>query len=312
MSIALEKIHLDNSTNRPPLESISYTDFAASRWQTAQADRFSKPVRQKYRLFLLSLFGSATHRASFAHVESFCMFIGYPRSGHTLIGSILDAHPNAIIADELNALRYVHGGFGKSQLFYLLLRNSRRAAAAGRKRTGYVYQIPGQWQGRYERLRVIGDKMGHAAAPRLAADPDLLSRLREFLKVDIKFVHVLRNPYDVISTMTLRHKLPLSESIERFFWLCQSVDAIKRRVPADDICDLKHEDFIKSPKARLESLCNFFLLKTDAAYLDGSAKIVFASPHKSRFEAPWNKPLIESVRIKMSKFRFLEEYSYDE
>jgi hypothetical protein len=90
----LEKIHLDNSTNRAPLENITYTDFVVSRWQTAQADRLSKPVRHKYRLFLLSLFGGVRHRASFAHVESFCMFIGYPRSGHTLIGSILDAHPN--------------------------------------------------------------------------------------------------------------------------------------------------------------------------------------------------------------------------
>lgn len=309
--MALEKSYLDNSTNEPPLE-IVHTDPVISRWQNAQANRTSRPVPHKYGLLLLSFFGSVRHRASFAHVESFCMFIGYPRSGHTLIGSILDAHPNAIIADELNALRYLDGGFGRNQLFYLLLRNSLQVAAVGRKRTGYMYQVPGQWQGRYEQLQVIGDKMGHAAARRLAGDPDLLDGLSRFLKVDIKFVHVLRNPYDVISTITLRHKVPLSQSIDRFFWLCQSVDAIKRRVPADDICDLKHEDFVKSPKARLKSLCDFFRLKTDPAYLDASAKIVFASPHKSRFEVPWDKTLIESVRIKMSKFSFLEEYSYDE
>ena len=149
-----------------------------------------------------------------------------------MIGSILDAHPNAIIADELNALRYLDGGFGRNQLFYLLLRNSLQVAAVGRTRTGYMYQVPGQWQGRYERLQVIGDKMGHAAARRLAADPDLLEGLSRLLKVNVKFVHVLRNPYDVISTITLRDEVPLSQSIDRFFWLCQSVDAIKRRVPA--------------------------------------------------------------------------------
>ncbi len=26
------------------------------------------------------------------------MFIGYPRSGHSLVGSLLDAHPNIIVA----------------------------------------------------------------------------------------------------------------------------------------------------------------------------------------------------------------------
>ncbi len=308
----MEKIYLDNPTTEPPLENISHTDPVVVPWQNAQANRMVKPVRQKYRRFLLSLLGGVWHRASFNRVETFCMFVGYPRSGHTLIGSILDAHPNMIIADELNALRYFDNGFGRKQLFYLLLRNSLKAASAGRKRTGYVYRVPDQWQGRYERLQVIGDKMGHAAALRLAADPDLLNRLRQFLSVHIKFVHVLRNPYDVISTMTLRHQVPLEHSIDRFFWLCQSVDTIKRRVPSADICDLKHEDFIQSPITRLESLCEFFHLKADAAYLDASAKIVFASPHKSRFEVAWDKTLIESVRIKMSQFSFLEEYSYDE
>jgi hypothetical protein len=302
----------NNSTNIPRVQDISHGNELVSRWQKAQTDQTVKAVRHRYRLFLLSLLGSLRHRASFEHIENFCMFIGYPRSGHTLIGSILDAHPNAIIADEINVLRYFDNGFRKSQLFYLLLRNSLRAAAAGRKRTGYVYQVPGQWQGRYEQLQVIGDKMGHAAAPRLAADPELLGRLRQFLKVNIKFVHVLRNPYDIISTMTLRHKVPLKQSINRFFWLCQCVDAIKRQVPPDHICDLKHEDFIRSPKTNLEYLCDFFHLKTDGSYLDASAKIVFASPHKSRFEAQWDKTLVDSVRIKMSKFNFLYEYSYED
>ena len=303
---------LDNSTNIPPLEAASNAEHVLSHWRNAQANRTIKPVRQKYRRFLLSLLGGVRHRASFNRVETFCMFVGYPRSGHTLIGSILDAHPNTIIADELNALRYFDNGFGRSQLFYLLLRNSLKAEAAGRKRTGYVYRVPDQWQGRYERLQVIGDKMGHAAAPRLAADPDLLNRLRRFLRVNIKLVHVLRNPYDVISTMTLRHEVPLEHSIERFFWLCQSVDTIKRRVPSADICDVKHEDFIRSPITCLASLCEFFHLQADAGYLDASAKIVFASPHKSRFEVQWDKTVIEDVKIKMSRFNFLDDYSFDE
>ena len=41
------------------------------------------------------------------------MFIGYPRSGHSLIGSLLDVHPNAIVAHELDALKFVGAGFGK-------------------------------------------------------------------------------------------------------------------------------------------------------------------------------------------------------
>jgi hypothetical protein len=47
-------------------------------------------------------------KPDFSSVRTFVLFVGYPRSGHSLIGSIMDAHPNIIIAHEvLAALRHV-------------------------------------------------------------------------------------------------------------------------------------------------------------------------------------------------------------
>ena len=57
----------------------------------------------------------------FSGVSTYCMFIGLPRSGHTLVGVLLNAHKNAVIAHELNALKFIKRGFSKNQLFYLLL-----------------------------------------------------------------------------------------------------------------------------------------------------------------------------------------------
>lgn len=37
-------------------------------------------------------------------IHTFVLFVGYPRSGHSLIGSIMDAHPNVIIAHEVKQL----------------------------------------------------------------------------------------------------------------------------------------------------------------------------------------------------------------
>jgi hypothetical protein len=240
------------------------------------------------------------------------MFIGYPRSGHSLIGSLLDAHPNAIIANELDALKYIEAGFTKQQLFYLALRNSRRAAVGGRERTGYFYNVAGQWQGRFEKLLVIGDKMGGASAFRLRVHPSLLDSVRRAVNVPIKFIHVIRNPYDIISTISVRTNRSLVESRNSFFGYCDSVAYIKQRVSATDIYDLKHEEFVKAPTVHLKSLCDFIGLKTNAAYLEACASIVFASPHKSRFEAPWNRDLIDAVYQTMSKFQFLLGYSYDD
>src|SRR4051794_27905037 len=154
--------------------------------------------------YLVSSYRGRKNRNLFDGVETYCMFIGYPRSGHSLIGSLLDAHPSAIIAHELDALKFVAAGFNKDQLYQLLLDNSRRFARKGRAWTGYTYGVPGQWQGRFDKLHVIGDKKGGRSTLQLAENPELLHRLRKTVATDIRFIHTIRNPYDNIATMHKR------------------------------------------------------------------------------------------------------------
>ncbi|MCI0710673.1 MAG: hypothetical protein L0154_10980, partial [Chloroflexi bacterium] len=144
------------------------------------------------------------NRHLFQDVNTFVIFIGYPRSGHSLVGSLLDAHPNAIISHELHALKRLHRGYSQEQLFYLIYQNSRDNARKGREETGYSYLVPGQWQGKYTQLKIIGDKKGGKTAELLAAYPQMLNELFRTIKHPIKFIHVLRNPFDNITSMILR------------------------------------------------------------------------------------------------------------
>jgi hypothetical protein len=274
-------------------------------------DNRRHPVGRKARRYLLSLWGSLKHKKSFEQVKTFCMFIGSPRSGHTLIGSLLDAHPNVILADELDALKFIQAGFSERQVFYLSLRNSRRSAAAGRMRTGYNYRIPNQWQGSFTDLQLVGDKMGGYTALRLQHHPTLLDLVRTQFSVKIKFVHVMRNPYDVISTMSVRDNRPLDRSIDKFFCLCDAVAHVKQRVAAADIYDLRHEDFVSRPRTVLKRLCDFFNLSCHDAYVAACEQIVFKSPHHSRYDVLWNRRLIDIVQRKLERFAFLADYIYD-
>ena len=48
----------------------------------------------------------------------FVLFVGYPRSGHSIVASLLDAHPNVVIAQEVfKWIREANLNFSKSQLF---------------------------------------------------------------------------------------------------------------------------------------------------------------------------------------------------
>ena len=105
-------------------------------------------------------------------VETFVLFIGYPRSSHSLVGAILDAHPEIIIPHEYNLLGQwdqfrtaiqKQRNLEKYFLFYELHQLSTRQATFGlRAKTPlftvdspYKYNVPGLWQGGYcNRIRV--------------------------------------------------------------------------------------------------------------------------------------------------------------
>ena len=100
------------------------------------------------------------------------MFIGYPRSSHSLVGAMLDAHPEIIIPHEYDVIQnwgkynrtstVIKKSRPKYELFFDLHHLSTKQAMflsrsinppSGDK---YNYNIPGLWQGGYEtRIKVL-------------------------------------------------------------------------------------------------------------------------------------------------------------
>ena len=82
-------------------------------------------------------------------LQYFCMFIGYPYSGHSLVGSLIDAHPNAVISHELHVARLMKQGYPKEKIFSMIILNSMSYGLQGRNWNNYEYAVPGEWNGRY-------------------------------------------------------------------------------------------------------------------------------------------------------------------
>lgn len=239
------------------------------------------------------------------------MFIGYPRSGHSLVGSLLDAHPKMIIAHELDVLKYVEEGFKKGQILYLLLANAQRFTEAGRGWTEFSYAVPNQWNGRFQELKIIGDKKGGKTTRRLGAQPSLFEDLRSTIDIDQKYIHVIRNPYDNISTMSRRSSQSLDQSVDRYFSLCKTVTHIRKLVSVDKWIDIRHEAFIEDPRLSLRKCCQFLGQAASEDYLKDCASIVRESPHKSRYEAEWTPQLIKRVEEEIGRYPFLHGYTFD-
>lgn len=265
------------------------------------------------RDYPVSLLGGWRQGDRFNSVQCFCLFVGSPRSGHSLVGALLDAHPNAVLALEQQVLRYVHAGFSRSQVVYLLVENSRRFASHLSTTSLYSFHVPNQWQGAVEgKLQVIGDKGAWGATLALARRPELLDRLRRLIQADVKVIHVVRNPYDTLARMIEREEVDRSRAIDHYFGLMQTVAALEKNISAADFLTLHHEDFVRAPELGLAKACAFLGLQPSPVYLADCASIVFPAPHQSRHDTIWNEEQRRQVQQRSKPFHFLAGYTFDD
>lgn len=259
------------------------------------------------------------NRAAFEELKTYCLFIGYPRSGHTLYGALLDAHPNCVISHELNVLQLMKQGRSNNQVYKAILKNAQSHAREGRKNEGYHYEVKNQWQGKYKDLHVIGDKQGGRTSRMLSEDPELLNQLSALLKIQIKILHVYRNPLDNIASRSKGGKLQKKESsvegikkdILKHFNQVNINDKI-RKAGKFEVLDIQHEKFIEEPVKGLKRICEFLELQTTEDYLKDCASIVFQKPHQTRFDIDFPEELIRVVDEQIKKYDFLSRYSFDD
>lgn len=247
----------------------------------------------------------------FEAVRRFCLFVGHGRSGHTLIGSLLDAHPNIIVAHELDALQLVDWGISKRWIFYCLVARSRWFESEGAEWTGYSYKVPSQHKGEFTSLKVIGDKKGGGSTARLRQDPDLLNRLHRVVEVPVDVIHVKRHPLDNISTQARKDGLDLDAAIDRYFRQCETVKAVREHVCDEDWVswiDITYEEFVSETEQSLYRVCDFLGVDVNEDYLNDCTEIVFDSPSRSRKKVTYQSRHLARIRRRVSSYPSLKGY----
>lgn len=250
-------------------------------------------------------------------MERFSLFVGYPRSGHSLIGSLLNAHPDAVISHELNVLTLVRRGYLRAQLFDRILARDRRRARRGGDISRYDYEVPGQWQGRVRVLRVLGDKKGCGTTRLLRRRPGLLTVLETRIQCPVKLIHVVRNPFDNVATMVRREAskgrpATPARSLSGYRRLCETNATVLATAPPGSTCTIRLEDLIADPPAALAELCAFLELGAPPDYLRDCSSIVFSSPRRTRGQIEWAPADVEAVNELIAAHPFLSGYGFDD
>ena len=262
---------------------------------------------------VLTSLNTRRHEADLGSVRTFCVLLGTVKSGGSLLGSMLDAHPNVVLSDEADPMRYVTAGFSRAQLFQLLVKSARREAMKGRvtarRLVPYSLAVPGQWQGRFSEILVIGDSKAGPTTRQMGERPELVEALREVLgTVEDRYVHVIRSPYDPISAMVRRSGRTLDSAVADYAAQCERLLTLRSLIPPDRLLTVAYEDVIANPAAQLGRLCQFLRVKAQAGYLSDCASMVDANRQRERHLVQWTPAALDAVEDLVHRYPFLNRY----
>jgi len=277
-------------------------------------------------------------QAAYDDVDTALLFIGYPRSRHTIVSAILDAHPNIMLSNEMNLIG-TYGrfpGMSKTEMFDKITALSYRLATKGRRSltmqgnaTFYVktgYKVPNQWQGTFDgTLKILGDKVGWFTAAYLAKESgrSLLKQIEDDYNLKAKFIHVIRNPFDNIATLAMRllglrtgehtqkHNISkeIDSSIKRYFGIAGNCQATKEAF-GDRVLDIIGEDFVRDPTKHLRKICDFLEITCTEDYIHDCSSIIDPVPSMTRSFVVWTPEQIKTVYTSMQSLEFLQKQSY--
>jgi hypothetical protein len=255
---------------------------------------------------------------TYADLQAFCLFIGYPKSGHSLVGALLDAHPEVVIAKAMNPLALIAvDGRPRDEVFGELLESSREEAARGRKQNKYRYGVEGQWQGKARTLRVLGDKFSDRTTKRIAKNPEALEAFGREVGLPLRLIHVVRNPFDMVARIA-KQKIKEGSGEER---RAQATDYIARLAQTNDeviaagdppVLTVRQESVVDAPQDELARMCEFLGVEAEQEYLDACAAIVFRSPHRTRDLVEWSDEQVAAVDAVIARHSFFAAYTFAE
>jgi hypothetical protein len=251
----------------------------------------------------------ATYRTVPVSPERFLFFVGYSRSGHSLVGALLDAHQSILISHELHALKHFRRGHSFDEVVDAIQYNSRFFEHFGRGYFGYSYEVASQYQGRFSQLRLIGDKKANGTTRVLRRNPGILDALPGKIPVPFVFLHVVRNPFDNIASRARRAHIGLELSAHGYFDNADVIARLKQRHP-DGVIDVYLDDLVADPKATLAVLLHRLgFTEVDDGYLDDCAKIVFTEARRTRDDTAWDPALRRSIAERLGQYSFFQRFA---
>jgi hypothetical protein len=229
-------------------------------------------------------------------------FMGYPRSGHTLVAAILNANPNCMVSNQLNI-------FSNDKIDMNYIRSYSLITGTW-KPTTQVPHVPKQ------EIKVVGDKTGHRTVEILNSLPQRLGMIKSQIGVPMKWIHVVRNPFDNLATwakLNYENNKQRSQSqylnnvIEKYIKLNETIARLRK---SEDVLTVRHEYVITRMHNTLEEMANFLDISFDPIWRDNVRNTVWKKPRVTRRQIPWTQKQKGIVHDIINQYEWLKGYDF--
>ena len=193
------------------------------------------------------------------------LFVGHAHSGHSLIGALLDAHPDVCLANEVNVVKLVHEHQLSANQLEQVLYHAYRHNEAGWKNSAYLYNLKeGAAQGRSEQPVVLGDKKAGGSTRIFHNHPGVLQHIIDLYGERLRFVFVERNPVDIIAAYSHYMQQPPSEfHVNRYNENLKTVAWIRSQLGEGQWLTVKQDRFVRHPYDELSRVFRFLGVNTE-------------------------------------------------
>ncbi|KAA3632883.1 MAG: hypothetical protein DWQ08_02700 [Proteobacteria bacterium] len=310
---ATTKARVEVYSSTIPLARSLYGDEPEASEELNDRARYGTPflgaVDDELERVREALESSASPHRSELERARYLTVTGLPRSGRSLVGAMLDAHPEIVISQDLDVLELLARDFTPSQVRRIIAEESFLAARMQRQRKAYAHAVPGESQGRWRQLVVLGGGAVAMTATSHVVGGLRLRRLIEAFGPDQKLLVVVRNPFDSIAGIV--GNAPdgkLSSAADEYFALCESFVSLSCGLREGRSLFVHYESLVDEPGGELGAICKFLDVEVAPRYLDSCSRIIFDEPDILRGGVEWYPELVESIAERMNDYPFLGRY----
>lgn len=251
--------------------------------------------------------------ARYRVLRNYHIFAGFQDSPYLTLSSLLDMHPDTIVAHNVAYQDVILEGVDRVPFFKSLLEDARAQVRREDVPEGFVkIKQKGLWHGMQRFIYTVGSatQVGSAGA-RFSGNPDLLDKLRETVQVPLRVIHIIHNPFDSVAQMSLKGFRPLEECGRRYGTNAKNNMKLREMLAGDEWLDLRYEMLVARPKDMMTKLCGFLQIEPTPEFLDVCEQNLLKASTRPRDQVFWDPVAQFRVRSVIDEMPFLTGYTFD-